>query len=72
MASVSISLTVDQATVTNPDSVVASTNAPGAGDIELRVNMAKFTSIEQIGLAVDQFELFLYNAYYGPETFGVL
>jgi hypothetical protein len=72
MASVSLSLTVDQATVRNPDNVVTGTNAPGTGDIELRVNMAKFTQIEQIWLALEQFDDYLNDSGKGPLAFGVL
>jgi hypothetical protein len=72
MASVSISLTVDQADVVNPENFLASTNAPGAGDIELRVNMAKFTSLRQIFLALENMDYFVNDANKGPNTFGVL
>lgn len=72
MASVSLSLTVDQATVRNPQNVVTGTNAPGTGDIELRVNMAKFTGLEQIWLALEQFDDYINDQNLGPQAFGVL
>lgn len=72
MASVSLSLTVDQATVRNPQNVVTGTTAPGTGDIELRVNMAKFTGLEQIWLALEQFDDYINDTNLGPQAFGVL
>lgn len=72
MASVSLSITVDNATVRNPKNVTAGTSAPGAGDIEVRVNMAKFTTLEQIYLALEQFDDFIKDAYEGPNAFGVI
>lgn len=72
MASVSLSLTVDQADVRNPQNVVVGAAVPGAGDIELRVNMAKFTSLEQIFLALEQFDDFVNNQNLGPNAFGAL
>lgn len=72
MASVSISTTVDKVTNQNDDDFTAGTSAPGAGDIELRVNMAKFTSIEQIFLALEKMDFFVNNSAKGPATFGVL
>jgi len=72
MASVSLSLTVDQATVNNPNNVVTGTNAPGVGAIEVRVDMAQFTTLTQIRLALDQIEFFLADENLGPNAFKVL
>lgn len=72
MASVSLNLTVDQATVTNDDNVLTGANAPGTGDIEIRVDMSKFTSLEQIWLALEQFDRYIQNAAKGPNAFGVI
>lgn len=72
MASVSLSITVDQATVVNPKNIVTGTAAPGAGDIELRVNMAKFINCQQIWLALEEFDYFIKDSQLGPTTFGVI
>lgn len=71
MASVSINMTVAQATDMNDESLLTGTNAPGTGDIELRVDMAKFTSVAQIFLALEKFEYFLNNSAKGQNTFKV-
>lgn len=72
MASVSISLTVAQATDSNVNDPVAGTAVPGTGDFELRVDMAKFTSVEQILLALDKLAQFLQSPEKGPTTFKVI
>ena len=73
MASVSLALTVDEATVRNPQNVAVGTAAPSGGaDIELRVDMSKFTSLEQIFLALEQFDDFINDQNLGPNTFKVL
>lgn len=72
MASVSLSITVDQATVVNPKNIVTGVLAPGVGDIELRVNMAKFINCQQIWLALEEFDYFIKDSQLGPTTFGVI
>lgn len=72
MASVSISTTVDKVTFENDDDWTAATSAPGAGAIEIRVDMAKFTSCEQIILALEKALHFLGNSSKGPSTFKVI
>lgn len=72
MASVSLSLTVDQATVMRPNDIVVGASAPGAGDFELRVDMSKFTSMEQIFLALEKLDYFVNDSALGPAAFGSL
>lgn len=72
MASVSISTTVDKVTFENDDDWTAATSAPGAGALEIRVDMAKFTSVEQIILGLEKALHFMKNATKGPNTFKVI
>lgn len=69
MASVSISLTVDKIEDNNPENIVVGANAPGVGDIELRVNTANVPSLKQIFLALEKFDFFVNDQNYGPKTF---
>lgn len=72
MASVSLSFTVAQNEDLNPENITAGSSAPGAGDIELRVDTAKFTTGKQIRIALDKLILFVDDEKYGPSTFLVL
>lgn len=72
MASISISTTVDKVTFENDDDWTAATSAPGAGALEIRVDMAKFTSCEQIVLGLEKALHFLKNTAKGPTTFKVI
>ncbi len=72
MASVSISLTVDKIEDNSPESIVVGSAAPGAGDIELRVNTANVPSLKQIYLALQAFDDFVNDQNYGPSNFKVL
>lgn len=72
MASVSISLSVDQIEDVNPENITVGASAPGAGDIELRVNTANVTSLKQIFLALEKLDSFINDQNYGPVNFKVL
>lgn len=72
MASVSLSLTVAQVEVLDPLNVTVGAAVPGAGDIELRVDMSKFTSLKQVFLALEKFDDFVQDTALGPTNFGVL
>jgi len=72
MASVSLSMTVAGTEDNNPEDITVGAAVPGAGDIEIRVDMAKFTSLKQIYLAIEQFEDFIRDQNYGPSNFKVL
>jgi hypothetical protein len=72
VASVSLSITVDQIENISPENITVGSSVPGAGDIELRVNTANVPSLKQIILALEKFELFTNNQNYGPSNFKVL
>ncbi len=72
MASVSLSFTVAQVEDVNPENITVGASAPGAGDIELRVDMSKFTSLKQIYLALEKMDWFVEDENYGPANFKVL
>ncbi len=72
MASVSLSMTVAGVEDVNPENITVGSSAPGAGDIELRVDMAKFTSLKQIILALEKMDEFAQDQNYGPSNFKVL
>lgn len=72
MASVSLSMTVAQVEDVNPENIVVGSSAPGAGDIELRVDMAKFTSLKQVYLALEKLDWFVEDQNYGPVNFKVV
>lgn len=72
MASVSLSITVDQIENVNPENITVGSAAPGAGDIELRVNTANVTSLKQIFLALEKFDWFVNDQNYGPVNFKEL
>jgi hypothetical protein len=72
VASVSLSITVDQIENISPENITVGSSVPGAGDIELRVNTANVPSLKQIILALEKFELFVNNQNYGPSNFKVL
>lgn len=72
MASVSLSMTVAGVEDVNPENITVGAAAPGAGDIELRVDMAKFTSLKQIFLALEKLDWFIEDQNYGPANFKVL
>ena len=72
MASVSISLTAAQIEDVTPQNILVGAAAPGAGDIELRVNTANITSLKQLFLALEKFDWFVNDQNYGPATFGEL
>ena len=72
MASVSLSISVDQIEDVNPENIAVGAAVPGAGDIELRVNTANVTSLKQIYLALEKFDWFVQDQNYGPVNFKVL
>lgn len=72
MASVSLSLTAAQTEDVMPENITVGSSAPGAGDIEIRVNTANVTSLQQIGDALEKFNWFVQDQKYGPSTFLVL
>ncbi len=72
MASVSLSLTAANIEVLDPLNVVVGAAAPGAGDIELRVNTANITSLKQLWLALEKFDDFVQDQNLGPLNFGEL
>lgn len=72
MASVSLSMTVAGVEDVNPENITVGASAPGAGDLELRVDMSKFTSLKQIFLALEKLDWFVQDENYGPTNFKVL
>lgn len=72
MASVSLSFTVAQMEDLNPENIVVGSSVPGAGDIELRVDTAKFTSLKQICMALSKMDRFVEDQNYGPSNFKEL
>lgn len=72
MASVSLSMTVAGNEDFNPENITVAASVPGAGDIELRVDTAKFTSLKQIILALEKLEAYIGDQNYGPSNFKVL
>lgn len=69
MASVSLSITAAQIEDVNPENVTVGSSAPGAGDVELRVNTANITSLKQLFLALEKFDWFVNDQKFGPQTF---
>lgn len=69
MASVSISITAANVEDISPNNVVVGANAPGVGDVELRVNTANITSLKQLFLALEKFDFFVNDQNFGPTTF---
>ncbi len=72
MASVSISITAAQVEDVNPENITVGASAPGAGDVELRVNTANITSLKQLYLALEKFDWFVEDQNYGPVNFKIL
>lgn len=72
MASVSLSMTVDQVEDVNPENITVGSSAPGTGDFELRVDTSKFTSLKQVFLALEKLDWFVQDQNYGPSTFKEL
>lgn len=72
MASVSLSLTAANVEDISPLNVVVGASAPGAGDVELRVNTANITSLKQLFLALEKFDDFIEDTNLGPVNFGML
>jgi hypothetical protein len=72
VASVSLSITVAQTEDISPLNITVGSSAPGAGDIELRVDTSKFTSLKQICLALEKFDMFVEDQNFGPTNFKVL
>lgn len=72
MASVSLSFTVAQIEDVNPENIVVGSSAPGAGDIELRVNTANVPTLKQIYLALEKLDYFVKDQNYGPVNFKEL
>lgn len=72
MASVSISITAAQVDGFNPDSVVVAASAPGAGDVELRVNTANVTNLKAIILGLEKFITYIEDQAHGPANFKLL
>jgi hypothetical protein len=69
MASVSLSMTVDQIEDVNPENITVGSSVPGAGDFELRVNTANVPTLKQIFLALEKLDYFVKDQNYGPKTF---
>ncbi len=72
MASVSLSMTLGAVEDINPENITVGSSAPGAGAIELRVDMAQFTSLKQLYIALEKFDEFVQDQNYGPSNFKVL
>lgn len=72
MASVSISMTAAQIEDVNPENITVGALAPGAGDIELRVNTSNITSLKQLFLALEKMDWFVNDQNYGPSIFKEL
>lgn len=72
MASVSLSFAVSDVENVNPENITVGSSAPGAGDIELRVDTSKFTSLKQVFLALEKLDWFVNDQNYGPSTFKEL
>lgn len=72
MANVSLSLTAAQIEDISPLNVTVGAAAPGAGDIELRVNSGNITSLKQLFLALEKFDDFIEDTNLGPVNFGML
>jgi hypothetical protein len=74
MASVSYNLAagVLEGHELEPDEVSKGTSAPGAGDIELRVDMTKVSNINQIIRALEVFKRRAEDGRYGPNDFGII
>lgn len=72
MASVSLSINVAQIEDVSPENITVGASAPGAGDIEIRVNTANILSLKQIYLALEKFDAFIRDQNYGPVNFKVL
>ena len=72
MASVSLSMTAANIEDVGPLNIVVGASAPGAGDVELRVNTANITSLKQLFLALEKLDWFVEDAGLGPSTFGLL
>ena len=72
MASVSISLTAANIEDINPENFLVGAAAPGAGDIELRVNTANITSLKQLFLALEKMDWFVNDQNDGPSIFKEL
>lgn len=72
MASVSLSINVAQIEDVSPENITVGASAPGAGDIEIRVNTANIPSLKQIYLALEKFDAFIRDQNYGPVNFKVL
>lgn len=71
MASVSYSLTVGnlEGHEMEPDKIAVAANAPGAGDIELRVNTANIPKTHQIVRAMKAFIRRAEDGRLGPNDF---
>ena len=72
MASVSISVTAVQGEDLGPNNITVGAAAPGAGDVELRVNTANVTSLKQLFLILEKFDFFVEDTNLGPAAFGML
>lgn len=72
MASVSLSLTNAQIEDVGPLNITVGALAPGAGDVELRVNTANITSLKQLYLALEKLDWFIEDTNLGPASFGML
>lgn len=73
MANVSLSMTAANSEAVNPQgNIVVGSSAPGAGDVELRVNTANITNLKQLYEALENFDFFVKDENLGPTTFGML
>ena len=73
MASVSYSLTaVLVQEGIDPENITVGASAPGAGDVELRVNTANVTTLKDLEVAVRQFLIRIQDSRYGHLDFGVI
>ena len=72
MASVSLSMTAANVEDVGPLNIVVGAAAPGAGDVELRVNTANITSLKQLYLALEKLDWFVEDQGLAPAAFGLL
>jgi hypothetical protein len=70
MTAFSYSLSVDPASA-SPDAITVDTQAPNAGDVELRVNRANIKSRHQIILALEAFRRRIVGNYGTQDTLTI-
>ena len=73
MASVSYSTTTALVQEGNdPENITVGASAPGAGDVELRVNTANITTLKDLNAALCQLLIRINDSRYGHLDFGVI